>query len=222
MAYHPAMSSHRLIACSLIALALLGLSGCGDDPDAGDLTAQDTTSTSESTSTTTPTTTTSAPATTTTTGSTGAAFDGSTTPTSAPAAGDLDAAALLTDVEVAGGEGVDRVIFTFDAGIPGYDVAYIDPPVRQAGSGDQVEVQGAAFLEIRFEPASGVDLGGTLEPTYTGPSEVRGDTTVVTEVVRTGDFEANLTWVVGVDEKVPFRVTTDAASGQVVVELDAG
>ncbi len=223
MAYHPAMSSHRLFACPVIALALLGLSGCGDDPDAGDLAAQDTTSTSESTSTTTPTTTTSAPATTTTTaGSTRAAFDGSTTPTSAPAAGDLDAVALLTDVEVAGGEGVDRVIFTFDAGIPGYDVAYIDPPVRQAGSGDRVEVQGAAFLEIRFEPASGVDLGGTLEPTYTGPSEVRGDTAVVTEVVRTGDFEANLTWVVGVEEKVPFRVTTDAAGGQVVVELDAG
>ncbi len=221
--YHPTMSSRRLITSVILTLVMLGLSGCGgDDPDEG-AAAPSTTSTSTSTSTTSaPTTTTSAPSTTTTIDDGGDSFDGATTPTSAPAPPDIQAAALLTDVEVSGSDGVDRVTFTFDTDIPGYDVAYIDPPVRQDGSGNVVEVEGAAFLEIRMEPASGVDLGGTLEPTYTGPAEVQGDTALVTEVVRTGDFEANLTWVVGVDEEVPYRVSADPAAGQIVVEFDAG
>lgn len=215
------MSSRRLIPPVVLALALLAGTSCGgDDPD--DVAAPTTTSTSTSTSTTAAPTTTAAPSTTTTAGAPDDSFDGATTPTSAPAPPDLQATALLTAVEVDGGDGVDQVTFTFDSGVPGYDVAYIDPPVRQDGSGDVVEVEGAAFLEIRMEPASAVDLGGTLEPTYTGPGEVSGETDVVTEVVRTGDFEANLTWVVGVSEEVAYRVTADTASNQLVVELDAG
>jgi hypothetical protein len=121
---------------------------------------------------------------------------------------------------VGGVDGVDQVTFTFEDGqLPGYDVAYIDPPVRQDGSGDEVEVEGGAFLSIRFAPASGVDLLDTLEPTYTGPDRVEGDTEVVTEVVRTGDFEANLTWVVGVEGEVPFRVDPDPTTGAVTVSF---
>ncbi|HEV2069383.1 MAG TPA: hypothetical protein VGR26_06285 [Acidimicrobiales bacterium] len=215
------MSTRRRIASVLLSLALVGLAGCGDDePDDGDLAAEDTTSTSESTSTTGPATTTSAPEPSTTMAA-GNEFKGTTSPTSTPAPPDLTVA-LLTAVEVGAGDGVDRVSFTFEGGIPGYDVSYIDPPVRQDGSGDEVEVDGTAFLSIRFAPASGFDAFETFEPTYTGPSEVRGDTEVVTEAVRVGDFEANLTWVVGVDEKVPYRIDTDPATGTVTVELSAG
>lgn len=214
------MSSRRRIASVTVAatLSLFGLAGCGDEPDDGDLSAGDTTSTSASSSTTELTTTTSAPGTSSTAaGDTG--FDGSTSPTSVPPPPDLGVA-LLTTVEVGNTDGVDRVSFTFDDGqIPGYDVSYLDPPVRQDGSGDVVEIEGDAFLGVRFAPASGVDLLDTLEPTYTGPNEVRGDTDVVTEVVRTGDFEANLTWVVGVDDEVPYRIVTDPATGTVTVEL---
>jgi hypothetical protein len=213
------MLSRRRIASVAITLALVGLAGCGsDEPDDSDLSAGDTTSTTGSTSTTASTTTTTAPVPS-TTAPEGNGFDGTTTPTSVPAPPDLEVA-LLTDLEVGGAGGVDQVTFTFQDGqIPGYDVAYIDPPVRQDGSGNEVEVEGEAFLSIRFAPASGVDLLGTLEPTYTGPTEVRGDTEVVTEVVRTGDFEANLTWVVGVDDEVPYRIETDPATGTVTVFL---
>ena len=215
------MPSRRRVASVAVTLSLLWLTGCGsDEPGDGDLSAGDTTSSTGSSSTTESTSATSAP-TASTTAPAGDGFDGETTPTSVPAPPDLGIA-LLSTVEVGGVEGVDQVSFTFgDGQIPGYDVAYIDPPVRQDGSGDVVEVDGGAFLEIRFAPASGVDLLGTLEPTYTGPTEVRGATEVVTEVVRTGDFEANLTWVVGVDERVPYRVVTDPATGTVTVELSA-
>lgn len=216
------MPRRRLIASSVLALALVGSAGCnGGDTPTDDVPAT-TTSTAAATTTSAPTTTTSAPTTTTAAEPGADSFDGATTPTSAPAPPALDAAALLTDVVVNGGDGVDRVTFTFDGGIPGYDVAYTDPPVRQDGSGAVVEVAGDAFLEIRFEPASGVDLGGTLEPTYLGPDRVQGDTLVVTEVVRTGDFEANLTWVAGLEAEVAFRVSTVADRGQVVIEFDAG
>lgn len=210
----------RRITSVAFVLILVGLAGCGDDePNDGDLSAGDTTtSTTGSTSTSEPTTTTSAPVPSTTTPESNG-FDGATTPTSVSPPADLGVG-LLTDLQVGGVEGVDQVTFTFkDGKIPGYAVAYIEPPVRQDGSGNEVEVEGNAFLEIRFAPASGVDLLNTLEPTYTGPNEVRGDTEVVTEVVRTGDFEAHLTWVVGVDDEVPYRIETDPATGTVTVSF---
>lgn len=215
------MPTRRRIASVVLCLTLVGLAGCGDDEPDGDLAADDTTSTSESTSTTTgPSTTTSAsePSTTTVAGN---QFDGSTSPTSTPAPPDLTIA-LLGSVGVGGGDGVDQVSFTFEGGIPGYDVSYVDPPIRQDGSGNEVEVEGTAFLSVRFAPASGFDSFETFEPTYTGPAEVRGDTDVVTEAVRVGDFEANLTWVIGVNEKVPYRIDTDPGAGTVTIVLSAG
>ena len=150
------MSTRRRIASVVLFVALLGLAGCGDDePDEGDLAADDTTSTSESTSTTTEPSTTSPPEPSTTMAP-GGEFEGSTSPTSTPAPADLTIA-LLTAVGVGGGEGVDRVSFTFDRGIPGYEVSYIDQPVRQYGSGNVVDVDGTAFLSVRFAPASGFD-----------------------------------------------------------------
>ncbi len=212
----------RIVLPLLVALAST-LVACGDDDGTnGDVASGPSTTTAEPTTTTVGTTTTSAePDPTTTTDPAADSFDGRTTPTAVPAPPDV-AMALLEDVTVEGEGTVDRIVFSFaDDQLPGVDVAYLDPPVRQDGSGEVVEIAGAAFLEVRFEPASGVDLLATLEPTYTGPERVQGDTSTVTEVVRTGDFEANLTWVIGVDEEVPYRLTTDAASGHVVVELDA-
>lgn len=214
------MSDRRYRLASLfVALALVGLAGCGDDePDGDDVAAVDqSTTTSESTSTTMAASTTVAAGQSSTTVS-GSGFDGSTSPVSVPAPEDLGVA-LLTGVDVGQANGLDRVSFTFEGGPPGYDVSYIDPPVRQDGSGNVVEVEGSAFLQARFVPASGVDLLETLEPTYTGPNEVEGDTEVVTEVVRTGDFEAHLTWVVGVEEEVPYRIETDPAAGTVTFEF---
>ncbi len=209
----------RLLAPTLIALA--SLVACGDQGTPSDVASGPSTTAESTTTTEASTTTSSGSGSTTTTTAAAEPFDGATTPTSLPAPPDV-AMALLTDVEVSGAAAVDRVTFTFaDGQVPGIDVGYLDPPVRQDGSGEVVEVAGAAFLGVRMEPASGFDMLDTLEPTYTGPPRVTGSTTTMTEVVRTGDFEANLTWVIGVDDEVPYRVTADPGSGRVVVELDA-
>ena len=50
---------------------------------------------------------------------------------------------------------------------------------------------------------------------------MRGSTNDVTEVVKAGDFEGVLTWVIGVRTRTPFRVTTLSAPTRVVVDLQS-
>ena len=208
---------------AVVLVVTLLAAGCGGDDDGDDVSASDTSSTSTtSTTTSTTTTTTSEGATTTSSASPTPGFDGATTRTSAPAPSTNTGVALLTDVRLAGQDGFDRVVFEFRDQLPGYDVAYADGPVRQDGSGEVVDVEGDAVLVVRLTPASGVDLSGpNFNQTYTGPDRLRGDTDVVAEVVRLGDFEANLTWAIGLGGKVPFRVEVLTGPPRVVVDLSA-
>jgi hypothetical protein len=117
--------------------------------------------------------------------------------------------ALLTDVRVAGQSGFDRIVLEFDGEqMPSYRVTYATPPITQDGSGEEMDVDGQAFLELRLSPASGVDLSGPeFRMVYEGPERFRpSDTAVLVEFVRTGDFEAHLSWVAGLRERAPFAV----------------
>jgi len=68
------------------------------------------------------------------------------------------ATALLVDVRVAGHDGFDRVVPEFDEETPpSYRVGYIEPPVREDFSGNEVDLEGNAFLEVRASPAAGFD-----------------------------------------------------------------
>lgn len=130
--------------------------------------------------------------------------------------------AHLTDVRTARHDGFDRVVLEFaGTAAPGYRVAYVEPPITEDGSGAEVPVPGAAFLEVRAAPASGVDLSGD-EPreTYTGPDRVAPtDGGVVTEVVRTGDFEGQLAWTIGLQQRVPFGVAVLEEPTRLVVDV---
>ena len=213
------MRAPRLCVSAVAVLALLG--ACGDDDDSGAPGDSGTTSESvpSSTTSTETTTTTTAPPETTTT----VPFDGSTSPTSQPPPAGSTEVALLAAVRTAGQGNVDRVVFEFTADqLPGFDIAYADGPPRASGSGDVVAVEGDAALLVRLEPSSGVDLNDpAATPTYTGPDRVTGDTAVVTEVVRTGDFEANLEWAIGLEEEVPFLVTVLGDPSRIVIDLAA-
>jgi hypothetical protein len=109
------------------------------------------------------------------------------------------------------------VTFGFRSDVPGVDVRYVEPPITRDASGKEVDVRGAAFLQVRMEPASGVDLAeDPYETTYDGPDRIAGRGPV-TEIVKTGDFEANLTWVIGLDAMRPYRVEADASIVRVYV-----
>lgn len=127
---------------------------------------------------------------------------------------------LLTSVRLAGHPGYDRFVLEFRDAVPGYDVSYIAGLPTADPSGDLVEVDGSAVLWIRLEPSSGWDLVGTSdEPSYTGPDRLTGDTVRVTEAVRTGDFEAVQSWVLGVDGQAPFVVTELSGPPRLVVDV---
>ncbi|HUF85231.1 MAG TPA: hypothetical protein VMQ81_11630, partial [Acidimicrobiia bacterium] len=78
---------------------------------------------------------------------------------------------------------------------------------------------GTAFLEIRMQSASGFDFEANT-PSYDGPSRLMPtDTIYARGAARTGDFEAILIWVVGLDEERPFTASTLADPARVVVDI---
>jgi hypothetical protein len=206
-----------LVVVALTGLATLPACGDDDDPEAGSSTSA-TSATSEATTTTAgpDPTDPSAPPTTSTSGGIDPMDDADTEPESAEAEAGMT---LLVDVRTGRHEGFDRITFEFDGPLPGYLVEYVEPPITEDGSGDTVEIAGDAFLSMRFEPASGFDMEAG-EASYTGPKVVPGNgTSVLDEVVRTGDFEAVLTWVAGLSDRVDFRVTTLPDPSRVVVDV---
>lgn len=120
-------------------------------------------------------------------------------------------------------EGFDRVVFQFVDKLPGYRVTYVEPPLSEDGSGDPVEIEGGSFVLVRLEPASGFDLEtGEGQLVYDGPRRLSGSgagTSVIREVVRTGDFEAVLSWAVGLDSRVDFRVLTLDSPARLVIDF---
>jgi hypothetical protein len=131
--------------------------------------------------------------------------------------------ALLEAVGMSGHATYDRVVFTFENAVPGYEVGYVSKPVTQDGSGAKVNITGDAVLSIRMEPASGFDVStGDGVMVYKGPKRITAAATgssVISELVRVGDFEAVLTWAAGLPEQVPFSVSTDENPPRLIVDV---
>ncbi len=136
---------------------------------------------------------------------TAAPFEGTRGPVEEEATVPVPPGALLVDVRTGLQEGFDRIVFEFEEGLPGYRIEYVAPPIRGEFSGLPVEITGNAFLRVSFRSAAGFDPF-TGEPTYDGPLEIATGLSSLLEAERTGDFEAVLTWVLGLAEEVDFRV----------------
>lgn len=155
----------------------------------------------------------------------------STPTTSAPVAPPISSApveprAYLTGVRAeALPGGASRVIFEFDPVVPGYTIDYVERPVTEDGSGDEVTVEGEAVLSVRMENAAGARIDGDrVTPTYTGPARVpaTGNAAVVTEAVDTGDFEGVVTWALGLRKRVPaLSVSVVSGPSRLVIDVPA-
>ena len=190
----------RVLLSAIASVAALGLVACGESRKSSGSTSTATTTTVEGID----------------------PLEGAgTDPVTGSATG--DGTALLERIAVARHEGYDRIVFQFRNHLPGYRVEYQDGPFAEDGSGNPVEVAGSAFVVVRMEPASGFDLStGEGQIVYKGPKRISGadaGTSVVRELVRLGDFEAVLTWVVGLEERVDFRVQTLADPARLVVDF---
>ncbi|SFR42541.1 hypothetical protein SAMN05216203_0191 [Marinobacter daqiaonensis] len=113
-------------------------------------------------------------------------------------------------------EGFDRIVFEFDERVPGYHTEYIDQPVRKCGSGKVTQVGGDGWLEVRMYPANAHTREG--RPTVTERERLTS-LPVLSEVELTCDFEAVVTWVLGVGSPNRYRVRELSDPPRLIVDV---
>lgn len=126
---------------------------------------------------------------------------------------------LQTGLRAAAHAGFDRVVFEFEGGVPGYHLEYVDRPVRDCGAGEPRPIAGDAWLEVRMSPANAHTEEG--KPTI-AEREITPGLPNVREIERTCDFEAVVTWVVGVGSPNRYRVFELHDPPRLVVDIDHG
>lgn len=195
----------RLLTAVVAGLLLVGCNS-GQDPtvDAGSDTSS------------------SAPATTASTVPTSTTVEAVTPPVSV---GGPAERAFLTAVRVAASTVApsgSRIVFEFDPVAPGYAVDYIERPVTEDGSGEEVTVEGVAVLQVRMADAATARIEGEkVIRTYTGPDRIKasGAGGIAVEAVDVGDFEGQVTWAVGLRAK-PANLTIFTLTGPPRLVID--
>lgn len=127
---------------------------------------------------------------------------------------------VLRDVRAASQQGFDRIVFELEgSALPGYRVEYVAPPAVQCGSGEPVEVAGAALLQVRLSPAQAHTEAG--EATVRERERHPG-LPILQEMESVCDFEADVTWVLGVAARNRFRVQELASPARLVIDIEHG
>ena len=121
----------------------------------------------------------------------------------------------LVDGRAVEHDGYDRIIFEFSGTPPNYRVEYVDEAIA-CGSGEPVEVEGAAFLQFRFTAAQAHDEQGqaTVDFTQASPNLPSG-----VFVVQTCDFEDDVTWVLGLPGELDFRAIPVDSPPRLVIDV---
>jgi hypothetical protein len=122
---------------------------------------------------------------------------------------------VLVDVRAGSHQGFDRVVFEFDGAVPEHTVSYTDQLVED-GSGDPVSLSGSADLEVVFQGANAHEDDGS--PTIS-PRRFSPNLTAVKEIAQTGDFEAVVSYGIGVDQRRPIKVFTLSEPSRLVVDV---
>lgn len=126
-------------------------------------------------------------------------------------------APVLRAVRSASQQGFDRVTFEFDsAGLPAWRAEYVDRPVVNCGSGEPVRVAGNAWLQISFTGAHAYTEKGASTG---GPRRKKLSQPIARELVRTCDFEGEITYVIGVAKPNAYTPRTMSAPSRLVIDL---
>jgi hypothetical protein len=193
-----------IVAALIVALGIIA-AGCGDDENGEEPSPTSTTAAAEATPTS---------AAGETPGET--PFAGGRDPVELPAGALPNGQPKLVDVRAAAHEGFDRIVFEFDKPQPGFRVEYVEEALG-CGSGLPATIQGAALLQVKVQPSVAHDDAGN--PTF-AQQEIMPGLASILEAEQTCDFEADVTWVVGLTQEAdftavslldPFRVVVDVA-----------
>jgi hypothetical protein len=121
----------------------------------------------------------------------------------------------LVDVRVGRHPGFDRVVFEFRGGLPDHRVSYVDQLVED-GSGRPVSVAGAADLKVVFQAANAHEEDGSPS---VSPRRFSPGLPAVKEVAQVGDFEAVVTYGIGIDRRRPITVSTLSGPSRLVIDV---
>jgi len=121
----------------------------------------------------------------------------------------------LVDVRAGSHAGFDRVVFEFRGAVPEHRIGYVDQLVED-GSGDPVSVAGAADLEVVFQGANAHRENGS--PTVS-PRRFSPGLPAVKEIAQLGDFEAVVSYGIGVDQRRPIQVSTLSNPSRLVIDI---
>ena len=127
----------------------------------------------------------------------------------------LTSAPILKQIRGAAHVGFDRVVFEFDGPLPAQrDVSFV-PEIIADPSGLPVPIIGKALLSVTFSSANGHDEDGNV---FTDERTTLGLPNVI-QVVRSGDFEAVLSFGIGLAKRTQFNVFTLTNPSRVVIDV---
>ena len=126
---------------------------------------------------------------------------------------DLAVVPTLTEVRVGGHATFDRVVFEVEGDRPGHDVRYVDEVV-QDGSGFPIPLNGRAFLQVSLFPATALSEEGPF-----GPVPSVAGLAALRDLAVAGDFEAGVTFGIGVAGRTGFRVLQLDAPSRVAIDI---
>jgi hypothetical protein len=121
----------------------------------------------------------------------------------------------LVDVRAGRHPGFDRVVFEFQGAVPDHRIAYVDRLVED-GSGRPVSLAGAADLQVVFSGANAHRGDGAPS---VGPRRFSPGLTAVKEVAQVGDFEAVVSYGIGLDRRRPVAVSTLSGPSRLVIDV---
>lgn len=123
----------------------------------------------------------------------------------------------LTDIRIAGHPGSDRIVWQFDDGLPEVELRQGIPPFTTDPAGQPLPVEGEAFLQIVFHGASRGGLDGPI--TYDGPTDFDPMLPELWQVRMAGDFEATMTFILGLVSPPCYDLFTLTGPTRVVLDL---
>lgn len=131
-------------------------------------------------------------------------------------------AAVLKNIRWADRGTYDRVVLDFSGSFGGYMVQFV-PELTEDPTGDPVDVAGGAVLAVAVQGATRNNSFQTSDTTplstYGGPARVSPNLPNVKEIADAGDFEAVLSFGIGVDHQAGFTAFKLTDPDRLVIDI---